>query len=346
MAEQQYLGDIPLYPRSTYVAELRGELPAETSAPARSRLLLSPIYILLTAGLIVLIASGRVPWPVVPLLSILLGIAFACHTFVAHEMLHGGIVKNKTLQRITGWIAFLPFMHSPRLWVAWHNSTHHGGTNLPHDPDAFATLDEYNCQKPTRIAIDYFALGGRRWRGVLTLLVGFTGQSMHQLISARSRGYLSRGEHLLAWSETLLGAAVWTTIAVLVGPLAFVFVFVIPHVIANFCVMAFIVTNHSLSPRVTINDPLISGLSVTTTKFIDWITLDFGLHVEHHLFPAMSSRHLGVVRDLCVKHWPDRYKSMPLGTALAELHRTARVYKTPTTLFDPRTGQEFPTLFG
>jgi hypothetical protein len=35
---------------------------------------------------------------------------------------------------------------------------------------------------------------------------------------------------------------------------------------------------------------------------------------------------------------------MPLAAALRALHRTARVYKDATTLVDPRTGREFPTL--
>ena len=76
--------------------------------------------------------------------------------------------------------------------------------------------------------------------------------------------------------------------------------------------MSFILTNHSLSPRVEINDPLVSGLSVTTPRWIEWITLRFGYHVEHHLFPAMSSRHARKVRDLVDARWPERYQSMPL----------------------------------
>jgi hypothetical protein len=35
---------------------------------------------------------------------------------------------------------------------------------------------------------------------------------------------------------------------------------------------------------------------------------------------------------------------MPLLAALGELHRTARIYKDATTLIDPRTSREFPTL--
>jgi fatty acid desaturase len=62
----------------------------------------------------------------------------------------------------------------------------------------------------------------------------------------------------------------------------------VPLLVANAIVMAFILTNHSLSPRVEIDDPLASGLSVTVPRWLEWITLRFGYHVEHHLFPAMS----------------------------------------------------------
>ena len=124
----------------------------------------------------------------------------------------------------------------------------------------------------------------------------------------------------------------------------FVFVYLLPLVVANAIVMAFILTNHSLSPRVEINDPLVSGLSVTAPRWIEWITLQFGYHVEHHLFPAMSSRHARTVRELLRQRWPARYQSMPLRAALGELHRTARVYKDAVTLIDPRTCREFATL--
>ena len=124
----------------------------------------------------------------------------------------------------------------------------------------------------------------------------------------------------------------------------FLFAYVLPLVVANMIVMAFILTNHSLSPRVSINDPLASGLSVTAPRWIEWITLKFGYHVEHHVFPAMSSRHAPKVRSLLRLRWPGRYQSMPLRSALAALHRTARVYKDAITLVDPRTGREYATL--
>jgi fatty acid desaturase len=187
-------------------------------------------------------------------------------------------------------------------------------------------------------------MGSRRWRGALSLVLGFSVQSAHQLVSARSRGYLTPRAFRLALLETAASVAVWTTVALLVGFVPFLFVFVVPLLVANAIVMAFILTNHSLSPRVELNDPLVSGLSVTTPRWIDRLTLGFGYHVEHHLFPAMSSRHAPRVRDLLRARWPGRYQSMPLRAALARLHATARVYKDAVTLTDPRTGREYPTL--
>jgi fatty acid desaturase len=109
-------------------------------------------------------------------------------------------------------------------------------------------------------------------------------------------------------------------------------------------VMLFIVTNHNLSPLSTVNDPLINSLSVTLPRVLEWLTLDFGFHVEHHLFPAMSHRQGRIVREVLRAQFPERYQSMPLGEAIRRLHRTARVYLDHTTLIDPNTGETWPTL--
>ncbi len=331
-------------PQSAYVRELRPELPADVFEPARSRLALIPCHLLVIAAAIVATASGRVPWLLVPLLSVVIGVSFASLTFVAHETVHGGIVHGHTARHIVAWVGFLLFTLSPRLWAAWHDRVHHANANLAGDPDVYPTLAEYGASRRVRFFVDAFSMGGRRWRGTLSLILGFTVQSTHQLFTARRHRLLRVPTFVLAIAETLAGVALWAFIAVTVGFVSFLFVFVLPLLVANAIVMSFILTNHSLSPRVEINDPLVSGLSVTAPRWIEWITLQFGYHVEHHLFPAMSSRHARQVRDLLRQRWPQRYQSMPLARALRELHRTARVYKDAVTLVDPRSGREFATL--
>jgi fatty acid desaturase len=338
------LGQATLVDRSTYVRELRPHLAPETSEPARSRLAFVPGHLAVIAIASYAIVDGWIPVLLVPLVSVVIGMSFAGLTFVAHETIHGGIVRGRTARWIVGWIGFLPFTVSPRLWAAWHDRVHHANANLTGDPDMYPTLAEYRASGRIRFFIDQFSLGGRRWRGVLSLVFGFTVQSVHQLYAARKRGFLTQQGFWIAIAETTAGIAIWAAVAALVGFVPFLFVFVLPLLVANAIVMSFILTNHNLSPRVEINDPLVSGLSVTTPRWVEWITLRFGYHVEHHLFPAMSTRHAGAVRELLRARWPARYQSMPLRTAMRQLHRTARVYKDATTLVDPRTGREYPTL--
>ena len=333
-----------LVPQSAYVRALRSELPGGAFDPARSRLVLVPVHLAVAATAILAIAAGWVPWPLIPLLSLAIGASFACLTFIAHEAMHGGIVRGRAARHLVGWIGFLPFTLSPRLWAGWHDRVHHATANTDEDPDRYPTLDRYRASRRVRFFIDAFSLGGRRWRGGLSLVLGFTVQSAHQLLLARQRGFVKPGALRLAILETAAGVAVWALLAAHIGLVPFLFAYVLPLLAGNAIVMAFILTNHSLSPRVEINDPLVSGLSVTAPRWIEWITLRFGFHVEHHLFPAMSSRHARTVRELLRRRWPGRYQSMPLHAALRELHRTARVYKDAVTLIDPRTGREFATL--
>jgi fatty acid desaturase len=342
--EISWLPKSSLVAQASYVRELRPELPKRVFEPARSRLAIVPALLAVIALAILAVGTGWLPWPLLPVVSIVLGVCFACLTFVAHEAVHGGMTRSRRLRHVVGWIGFLPFTLSPRLWAAWHDRVHHATANAADDPDMYPTLAEYRASRRIRFFVDAFSLGERRWRGALSLVLGFTVQSVHQLIAARRSRFLKPRAFALAIVETLAGVAVWAAVAMLVGFVPFLFVFVVPLLVANAIVMAFILTNHSLSPRVEINDPLVSGLSVTSPRWIEWLTLRFGYHVEHHLFPAMSSRHAPEVRAVLRRKWPGRYQSMPLRAALAALHRTARVYKDAVTLVDPRTGHEYETL--
>jgi fatty acid desaturase len=333
-----------LVPQAAYVRALRPDLPARVFAPATSRLAFVPAHLAVIAVAIVAIAGAWLPWFLVPLLSLAIGVSFAGLTFVAHEAVHGGIVRGRRARWLVGWIGFLPFTLSPRLWAAWHDRVHHASANVAGDPDMYPTLAEYRASGRIRFFVDAFSLGGRRWRGVLSLVLGFTVQSANQLISARRSGFLKPRAFAGALAETFAGVAIWATVAALVGFVPFLFAYAIPLLVANAIVMAFILTNHALSPRVAINDPLVSSLSVTAPRWFEWMTLQFGYHVEHHLFPAMSSRHARCVRELLRRRWPLRYQSMPLREALSRLHSTARIYKDAVTLVDPRTGREYATL--
>ena len=328
----------------SYARELKPLLPSTAFAPARSRLLWLPLHLTVIALSMYAIAAGVVPWALVPVLSACIGMSFAGVTFLAHETLHGAVVRGRRLRHVVGWIGFSHFIVSPRLWAAWHNRVHHGHTNHPErDPDAYPTLESYEGSRWVRGALE-LAPGNERWRGLFALFFGFSIHSAHMLLVARHRGYLTASEHRRALAETALGIGVWAALAASVGPVSFAFAYLLPLMLANAIVMGFILTNHSLSPMAPHNDSLLSSLSVTLPRPLEWLTLRFGYHVEHHVFPSMSSRHAPAVRELLRARWPGRYQSLPLGRALLLLHRTPRVYKDHYTVVDPGTRRECLTL--
>lgn len=336
---------ITLRPVSRYVAELKPELPARAFEPARTRLFWLPVHAAVVACGVVAIAGGRLPLLVVPLVSLVIGCSFAGLAFLAHETLHGAVVRSRALRYVVGFASFLPFTLSPRLWIAWHNLAHHGNANDPDvDPDAYPTLEQHEGSALVRLSTDYLGVGRGKLRGITSLGIGFTAHSTHVLLVAGRRGYLSRRELVLARLETLVGLSVWGAVLAFTGPLAFVFAYVLPLLVANAIVMGYIFTNHALSPHTRVNDPLANSLSVTVPRWVDFLTMRFGFHVEHHLFPWMSSRHAPVVKNLILARWPERYQSMPLWRALLAVHRTPRVYADETTLFDPDAGTRVPTL--
>lgn len=331
-------------PLSDYARALRDALPARAFHPQPTRLVWLLVHLAVVAGGVWLVASGILGWAAV-VLAPPMGIAFAGMAFVAHEALHGAVVRNAWLRRIVGGIAFAPFLISPRHWNAWHNRWHHGHTmQAGNDPDSYPLLDAYHQSWRTRVA-DRISFGGQRIAGLFTLLLGLMGQSTSVLLSLGPRaGYLPRGQYVLALLETAAALAVWVVLGVTLGGTTLLFAWVLPALVGNAIVMSFIVTNHGLSPLTETNDPLLNSLSVTTPRWFERYSLNFGLHVEHHLFPAMSSRHAPLVRDLLRGRWPERYRSMPLLRALGKLFRSGRIYLDATTLIDPRSGTRTPTL--
>lgn len=334
-----------LYPVATYARALRPVLPAEAFTPARSRVMWLPVHAAIIAALVWLIASRTLAGWAWPIASLVIGCSLAGVTFLAHETLHGGVVRGRAAIRIVGWLGFLPFVVSPQLWMAWHNRVHHNHCAQPGiDPDMYPTLEEYRAGRPARIMADHFGLGRHRLMSLLSIFLGFTGQSVQMLVTARKRGFLTPKLHRRALIETALGVAFWAALGAIVGFVPFVFVYLLPLIVANAIVMVFIMTNHNLSPLTPINDPLVNSLSVTLPRLLEWLTLGFGYHVEHHLFPAMSTRHGPAVRAAVLANYPGRYQSMPLFRALGRLYRTARVYSNNTTLIDPPSGMTWPTL--
>ncbi len=183
-----------LHPVSYYVRELKPKLPATVLKSAASRLWWLPFHVGVAAIATVAIAREWVPWWLVPVLSLAIGLSFASLMFLGHETLHGALTRGRWrwANPIIGWICFAPLTLSQRLWVVWHNQVHHANTNKPGaDPDMYPTLDAYRSSRLTRWGTDNFALGGGRIRGLLSLLFGFVGQRACCFLRAVGCGFRS-----------------------------------------------------------------------------------------------------------------------------------------------------------
>ncbi len=339
------VGFVTPQPLSYYAREVRRELPADAFAPHPLSLGWMAFHLAGLVGGMFAVAHHLGGWPGMLLCSIIIGHSFSGLGFCGHEILHGSVVRNSVLRQVLGFIAYTPFCLSPTMWVAWHNRVHHGNTQkVGVDPDMFPTLEEYRASKVTRIA-DAVSYGSSRLAGFFTILIGFTGQSTQVLFrQARKPDYLSASQHRRAIIEWVAMWSCWIAYGVIFGKMAFLFGFAIPLMIGNSISISYIYTNHNLSPFTEVNDPLINSLSVTFPRWVEKLHLNFGYHVEHHLFPSMSGKYGPAVRDILARKWPDRYQSMPFFRAMKLLYFTPRVYKDATTLIEPRTGLEFSTL--
>jgi fatty acid desaturase len=330
-------------PVSYYAHMLRADLPAGAFSLEPRRLGWLALYAAIAAGGIGAIAAG-IPWPFALLASFVVGHSFAGMAFVAHETLHGSVVRNMRLRKLLGGIAFAPVGISPTLWTAWHNRVHHGNAGkLGVDPDVCMTLESYRSRPGLRF-LNRFLPGGRRWAGALTLFYGLSGQALIVLWHMRSDLGLSARQRRQVVVETGAVALFWLALGVWLGPAAAFLAIVLPFFLANALLTSYVLTNHALSPLTDVNDPLLNSLSVSSPRLVEIFHLNFGYHVEHHCFPSMSPRHASLVRAAIRKRWPERYQSLPHGRALARVFGTSRVYKDATTLVDPPSGREFPVL--
>jgi HAD superfamily hydrolase (TIGR01490 family) len=320
--------------------ELRRRLPAHVFEPRTIRLVWLPVHLLVVGFGLLALAQGP-GLALSALLSLVMGLSFAGLAFVGHEALHGALAKNARVRYVVGFFGFLPFCLSPRLWIAWHNRVHHAHTNeVGADPDSLSTLEEFEHDPGVRFSTRLQV----RTLGLVTLLLGFTGQSAAVLLQAPKRGYLSAAHFRRALLETAFGLALWSSLAFVGGWPLFFWGYFVPLCIGNAMVMAHIVTNHGLSPLASSKDPLETSLSVTVPRWFSFYTLDFGYHVEHHLLPGISHRHGPLVKKLLVELAPERYQSLPLTKALGRYFQLLRIYQNPHTLLDPDTGRTAQTL--
>ena len=328
-----------------YAREVRAHLAPAVFQPARSRLFWLPVHLAVIVALAAFVVAGEPSWPIALACAIVAGHSWGCLGFLAHEALHHALTKNRLVEKLVGYAGFGLYGLSPTLWVAWHNQAHHGNTGRPvADPDGFGRLGFWEKSALVRM-LEKFSPGSGHKRSGAFLFFWFSLHSFLVLVFHSQRnGYYARVSKRVVYTESAAAWAFWIAVLALVGPWNFLFVYVVPTLVANAMVMSYIATNHFLNPLTEVNDPLANSLSVTGPRWLEALHLHFGYHVEHHVFPTMSGRHAPAVRDVLRRLYGERYLTMPHARSLRLLYTRPKLHREHDTLVDPRTRATFHTL--
>ncbi len=273
-------------------------------------------------------------------LAAVISLAFSVLGVLGHEILHGSVVERLWLRRCLGTLCLAPLGIGPAFWTIWHN-IHHANTQHPgKDPDSWGSIDSI----PTDRTMGFL----RRFANARSALFPFflaTGVTAHAVaLLFFTQKQMTRQQRAVTLSEFVLLWAFWLSLGIWLGWMNFLFVFVVPLLLANLIINSIVATNHFLNPLDETGDPLASSLTVTMNPWIERLLLNFNYHTEHHLFPRMSPKYAPQVARLLKETWPDRYHQMPHGKALWAVWRTPRAYHGLVQLIDTRSHALYGTL--
>lgn len=325
-------------------ARVRGELPPHAFRRRPGRILLAIPLLAAIVGASWGLAVAPLPWYLALMGSLVISQLYVALMFFGHEVAHGATVRSQRFQNAVLACSLPVFVVSPHLWRHWHNRLHHRHTNVPGiDPDRYDRLEELASTPPL---FQWFTMrlapGSGHWMSAFYLFITFTlhGQVVLWVYSRR------RAPSGYRWAravlETALIAAGWIALGAWLGPRGAVLVILLPMLLANATVMAYITTNHMLRPLTREPNTLGTSMSVTTLRLLDLIHLHFSHHIEHHLFPALSHRYYPLVRQSLRRHAPDLYLAPTHWQALATLYTTPRYYAEDDVFLDPRSGRRIP----
>lgn len=320
-----------------YRQQIRRSLPDHIFKPDYLNLLWIPVHLAIFATGIWLLTNHFSLWAA-PIIALVMGHSMACMGFVAHDISHGGSIKNLAVRDTLALIGFSWLGISPLLWRKWHNADHHNNTQIKGvDPDHLFMLED--CKHNPILKFLYIIHPVLR---NLIIFGSFTFRMSQQqirmvIVYLRDKD-TSAVEKLCILGQATLGVGLWVAATLPFGTQVFVWGYFVPLLVGNFIAISYIATNHFLNPLADENDILATSLTVTLPRGLKWLDpwhQYFGAHVAHHLFPTVSGRHTRLIEEKARELFPDRYHSMSIFKALQMLWKTPWVYEDHTTFIDP-----------
>ena len=314
---------------SEYTRVLRPLLPSQAFvADARHLIRIVSHLLVIAVGYLLLRGTGATyVW--IPS-ALLIGHSLACLLFLAHDVSHGSVVRNRFLRRGLELLLWGINIIPPTLWRRVHNHTHHLETNTINDTDRL-----YRASEATTAIWVYLRLCFANRRTPLRhpfVLLSFIPYIFRNLFTSLLPGSLkpsivtfkphySVGQKFAILGELVFIVAVQFVIwRVMDGNwVRYLFAVPVSLLVASSVAMSYIFTNHFLNPLCEHSDPLIGSTSVIVPRWVDWLHDYFSYHTEHHIFPGMNPRYYPEVSRLLQEHFPERYNRIPLRVAWRRL---------------------------
>ncbi|MFM9099845.1 MAG: fatty acid desaturase family protein [Cyanobium sp.] len=337
-------------PSSQAVARsLRPLLPPEAFQTSGQGLLLMAInaaILLLGWAMAARLQLWPRPWLLAWLpLALLMGNSVFVLGLLAHDLMHGARPRARWLRRLLALAAFSVSWMTPTLWQAVHNREHHGQTNGLGDPDR-SYLESQPDSWGKRL---FLAIAPSAQSHPLLLALGMTSAwPLHHFRTACGVLLAPAGDSRFAPAGFRVSAAERRAIALelvlVVGlhalliawiglrPLPLLLGYFLPLWLGYAMAMAYIYTNHMLSPLSDCNDPLETSLSLRVPAWLDLLHLNFSHHSEHHGFPGLNSSYYPQLRQLLLQHYPGQLRLLGFGQAWRLLLSTPRLYRNAGSL--------------
>ena len=316
-------------PASEYVRVLRPLLPVEAFRPNSRHLIRIAVHTgIIAAGYYVLCASSPTYFWI--LVSLLIGHSLACILFLAHDVSHNSVVRNRSFRCFLELLLWGANLIPPTLWHRVHNHSHHLETNTVNDPDrlyraiegtAFNRLYMRLCfanrKTPGHHPFVLFSFVPYIFRNLITSLL--PGTLKPSIVTFKPK-YTARQKTAILFEVVVIAAAQIGMWYLMDRSLLRYFCAVpLPLLIASSVAMTYIFTNHFLNPLCEQTDPLVGSTSVIVPRWMDWLHDNFSYHTEHHVFPGMNPRYYPQVSCLLQSHFPERYNRLPLKEAWRRL---------------------------
>lgn len=297
----------------------------------------SPMHLWRVAFHLVFLLAGYVLIRVLPMVAapfgtLIAGHSIVCLGFLAHDISHQSVVRNRVAVRLLELLLFGVNVIAPTVWRRVHNQTHHVHSNTLRDSDRPFLERERNWMTTAYVRTLYPAGAGWIRRPAVycqfiayisrhTIASLLPGDVKPRVVPCKPR-YSTRQRWTIVAELLWIGAlqvGIWQLVG---GTWARYFWASTGVLVASSIAMTYIFTNHFLNPLCEHPDPLVGSLSVIVPPWMDWLHDNFSYHTEHHLFPAMNPRHFPEVSRLLQEHFPERYNRLPLGDAWRRLWKS------------------------